>query len=90
MIGMEGEKASQPNFNVSMQYVDWDGIWAWWRERQMTKEQTLRLFPKPEGKPEWAAPEAMKKENAALQEICSRPNVTCTVGRDPMVFPEDD
>lgn len=78
-IWMEEESQPTPNFNVSLQCGDWDAMWSWWRERQMTEEQVKRVWVKPESVVEWPAPEALKQEKAALREVCSRPNVSCTI-----------
>ncbi|KAF2210976.1 hypothetical protein CERZMDRAFT_44657 [Cercospora zeae-maydis SCOH1-5] len=79
LIWMEAESQPTPNFNVSLQCSNWDLMWSWWRERQMTEDQVDKAWVKPPGVKQWPAPNALKQEKAALAEICSRPNISCTV-----------
>ncbi|EME82521.1 uncharacterized protein MYCFIDRAFT_40328, partial [Pseudocercospora fijiensis CIRAD86] len=86
LIWMEGESQPTPNFNISMQCSDWDGMWAWWRERQMSDADVDRVWVKPWDVKQWPAPDGLAEENLALKEICSRPNVTCSVGGEEVDF----
>ncbi|KAF7186202.1 Phenylalanine aminomutase (L-beta-phenylalanine forming) [Pseudocercospora fuligena] len=79
LIWMEGESQPTPNFNISMKCSNWDGMWDWWRERQMTKSEVDRVWVKPPSVKQWPAPDGLAEESKALAEVCSRPNVTCSI-----------
>jgi hypothetical protein len=54
---------------------------ARWKERQLSKEEA-HMDPgkkKPGRVKEWPAPNALKQENAVLEELCSKPGVNCTI-----------
>lgn len=90
LIWMDGESQPTPNFNVTSQCADWEGMTQWWREKQMTDEQVDRIWVKPEGVKQWPAPGGLEEEKEALRDVCARPNVTCTLGGEPLIFPDDD